>query len=219
MNEAEFTRRLAARALQIGLRIDEPEQRGMFLHFQLLRRWNRKINLTGITDPDQIITKHFIDSLTLADLPEAGFRVLDLGSGAGFPGLPLALMRADLSLVLAEAGARKRAFLDQVVRILGLSRVRIVGRSTEIEDDPDLAHGFDLVVTRALGGFPRILTRAAPFLREGGRILAMKGPRVFKELVEHAAYIEEAGFSARVVIEVRLPDSGEKRLVVSLAAE
>ena len=216
MNESEFCQTLAERARQIGIRVDPPEQRRMFIHFQLLQHWNRRINLTGLSDPDEILTTHFIDSLSLADLADAGARVLDIGSGAGFPGLPLAVIRRDLTIVLSEAHAKKREFQEQAIRLLGVDRVSVISRSNEHEDDPHLRGTFHVVVTRALGGFDRILAAALPFLRPDGRILAMKGPQVFAELATHAEEIEREGFAARVVRETLLPDSGKKRLVVAL---
>ena len=188
----------------------------MFVHFQLLEKWNRRINLTGLTDAGAILTTHFIDSLTLADLPDANARVLDVGSGAGFPGLPLAVIRRDLTVVLSEAHARKREFQEQAIRLLALDRVSVIGRSSDHTAAPLLRETFHVVVSRALGGFDRILAAAVPFLRADGRVLAMKGPQALDELAEHAGMIERMGFVARVVREMVLPESGKTRLIVAL---
>jgi 16S rRNA (guanine527-N7)-methyltransferase len=221
VNEAEFCRALADRARQIGIRVEPPEQQRMFVHFQLLARWNQRINLTTITQPDEIVTGHFVDSLVLADIPDAGARVLDLGTGAGFPGLPLAVIRRDLTVVLSEAHAKKREFLEQAIRLLGLDKVTVIRRSTEYEDEsrdgePTLRDSFDYIAARALGPFERLLRFAAPLLRDRGTILAMKGPKVFREIEAETSAIEMYGFTAKILRETLLPESGKRRFVVAL---
>jgi 16S rRNA (guanine527-N7)-methyltransferase len=144
---------------------------------RLLREWNERFNLTGITDDQGLQVKHFLDSLTvLPALPTGAARVADVGTGAGFPGLPLKLIRPELRLTLIEATGKKVTFLEAVIAALNLSGVAVVkARAEEIGQDPAHRERYDAVLARAVAELPVLLEYTLPLARVGGAVIAQKG--------------------------------------------
>lgn len=153
-------------------------------YLRLLLQWNRVQHLTSYRRPAEIVEKLFLDSLLfLRWVPPGRARLLDLGAGAGIPGLPLKIVKPEITLTLVEARRRRASFLTAVVRELALDGVSVLaGRAEDLlEADPGLQAEFDVVVTRAVGPLPSILPLAMAFLRSGGRLIA-SGPPVGKPL-------------------------------------
>lgn len=145
-----------------------------FLHYRAeLLRWNERVNLTAIVDPEEVLTRHFLDSLAiLTAIDPPACRLLDIGSGAGFPGLPLKIVRPAWAVTLLEATARKVAFLRHVCQVLGLQGVTVVhGRAEQLGHDQRYRGSFDLVTARAVAALPVVLEYAAPYCRVGGTIV------------------------------------------------
>lgn len=154
----------------------------------MLKDWNQKINLISRNDEGHILTKHMIPSLGLSkvlDFP-VGCRVMDLGAGAGFPGLPLKLVRSDLRVVLVESKRKKSWFLSKVVDVLGLEGVEVV--MNRVEDLGDDAGPFDFIVSRAVTHLHRLWQWSLPLLKaQGGTLVAMKGRNADEELRHYRA--------------------------------
>ncbi|PLX83305.1 MAG: 16S rRNA (guanine(527)-N(7))-methyltransferase RsmG [Desulfuromonas sp.] len=180
-----------------------------------LLRWNRRINLTAITDPLDALEKHLVDSLSLVPLLEGTERLLDIGSGGGFPSLPVKLALRGLKVVSVDAVGKKVSFQRHVVRSLGLSGFEPLHARVEgLAGQAGRAAGFDLVVSRAfasLGDFARL---ARPFLASGGRIVAMKGSEGERELGEDLFRLEALGLRCSSLERFRLPASGAERTLV-----
>ena len=141
----------------------------VLLYLQLLLRWNQKINLTAIRDPETSVTRHFGESLFLASQTELRGALVDIGSGAGFPGLALKIAFPELALTLLEPVAKKRAFLKEATRVCGFSNVEV--RAERLEDfAPPRPHHFDLATCRAVGHLERLLPLGAHSLKPGGRM-------------------------------------------------
>ncbi len=148
----------------------------MAMHARELIRWNKKFNITSIVDPKQIATKHFIDSIAIAPHVPENASVLDLGSGGGFPGFPLKVVRPDVRVVMADASRKRVSFLNFLVRQSGLESVRAIhARAEALAKDENHAGQFDVVTSRAFTALDRFVSLARPFLSKGGVILAMKG--------------------------------------------
>src|SRR5438105_407262 len=156
---------------QLGLDVNGPAGRERPLLQQFLRYrqelldWNTRINLTAITDPGEVMIKHFLDSLSLLlvyDVPDA--RLLDIGAGAGFPGLPLKIVRPQWHVVLLEATGKKVKFLQHIIEALQLKDVVVVhGRAEELAHKAEYRGSFDVVTARAVASLPTLLEYAAPF--------------------------------------------------------
>ena len=145
---------------------------------ELLVEWNQKMNLTAITDPLGVTVKHFADSLAaLPLLPEKqGISLIDVGTGAGFPGIPLAIVRPDIKLTLLDSLNKRLVFLETVCNELGIPVRRIHARAEEGGRKPELREQFDVATARAVAALPVLLEYCLPFVKCGGRFLALKGP-------------------------------------------
>ncbi len=181
-----------------------------------LLRWNPRRNLTAITDRDEVQEKHLIDSLTLLPFARQATRLLDLGSGAGFPALPLKIVCPELVVVSVDAVGKKVDFQRHVVRTLGLHGFTALHeRAERLADHQDYRSGFDLVTARALCSLDDLVALAGPFLGPGGRLVAMKGPEGQRELSEQFDHLKQKGWSASLH-RLNLPVSGAERCLVEL---
>jgi 16S rRNA (guanine527-N7)-methyltransferase len=187
----------------------------LLLFMMELRKWNRKINLTAITTERGIIIKHLLDSLTVVSHLPQGARLLDLGSGGGFPCIPLALVRPDLKVTSVDATLKKIHFQRHAARLLGLSNFEALQARG---DTLAQTHGesFDLVLSRGFSSLPEFVSLAKPLLAPGGVIIAMKGKSGSEEAAEAAPFLEEQGLVVREVVRFRLPASGDERSLVIL---
>lgn len=184
---------------------------------QELLRWNRTHNLTAITDPAEVAEKHLADSLTLLPLLGGAKRLLDLGSGAGFPALPLKIACPALEIVSVDAVGKKIAFQRHVVRTLQLTGFTAVhGRAEDLPGSSACGPGFDIVTARALGSLPLLVRLAAPCLAVEGRLLAMKGAEGAAELAAAQTELASLGFICTGQRPVRLPASGAERCLIIL---
>lgn len=145
------------------------------LYLDLLVKWNRKINLTAERDPEEILTRHVFDSLQYSRVLQPGFRVMDIGSGAGFPGIPLKIIFPEMALVMVESQRKRCSFLEVAVREIGLDGATVVnGRA---EDIPAQQEGqFDAVIFRAVSGLNPCLALGERFVATGGRLVVKKPP-------------------------------------------
>jgi 16S rRNA (guanine527-N7)-methyltransferase len=146
-----------------------------------LRKWNKAYNLTSLKTDEDIIVKHFLDSLLyLKALPDGEVSVMDVGSGAGFPGIPLKVMRPGIMMYLLEPSRKKANFLRHITRTLTLDAIEVVEK--RIEEVKSLT--VDVAVTRALFEIKEFIEKASPHVREGGRLILSKGPKIKEELKE-----------------------------------
>ncbi len=174
-----------------------------------LARWSSRINLTAILDPIEMADKHILDSLTVLRALEPGpLTVLDAGAGAGFPGLPLAIAREDLTVTLVDAVAKKVGFLKHAIAQLGLApRVRAVHLTLKGHPTAEGLPSFDVAVSRALADPARWAALANPYLRPGGTLVAMAGP--------DAPAAQLPGWTGPEVDRLRLPLSGDARTLLT----
>ncbi len=200
-----------------GRPLDPSQLAGLHRHADLLAEWNRKISLTSITDPDEIRIKHFLDSLS-CELALTGRQInsmIDVGTGGGFPGLPLKLLHPDTALTLADSVAKKTAFLSLIVQELGLEGVSVfTGRAEELGQMPEHRERYDLALARAVAGLAVLVEYLLPLVKVGGMMLAQKGNTALKELAEAQTAITTLGGKALLPIEVTLPDNPEPRYLL-----
>lgn len=167
----DLGRLLAEGLAQMGVAAEAGQREGLLVFLQLLRKWNRVYNLTSITDPADMVRLHLLDSLAV--LPHLkGRRVLDVGTGAGLPGIPLALLAGDKEFTLLDGNSKKTRFVQQAIIELGLRNARVVHARIERFADPE---GFDVILARAFASLPVIVEHTRRLLAPGGVILAQKG--------------------------------------------
>jgi 16S rRNA (guanine527-N7)-methyltransferase len=185
--------------------------------YDLLIDANRTMNLTTIREEKDIVLKHFIDSLTCltADPFESELSLIDVGCGAGFPGLPLRLVRPSLRLTLLDSTQKKVHFLENLCKALNLSGViPLWGRAEDIGHDPKHREVYDRAVARALGSLSVVCELCLPFLKIGGILMAQKGPEVEAELEAGRKSAELLGGRVRRDISLQLPVSGDARRLI-----
>jgi 16S rRNA (guanine527-N7)-methyltransferase len=178
--------------------------------------WNTHSNLTAITDPEEVLLKHMLDSLSLLEVyhPERA-RVLDIGSGAGFPGLPLKIARPAWDVVLLEATGKKVHFQRHVIQLLDIHNVEAIhGRAEELAHRAEYRTSFDLVTARAVAALPLLLEYAAPFCRPGGQILLPRKGDLPEELAQGKRAAHTLGLSLQASLPVTLPGLRDGRRIL-----
>lgn len=182
-----------------------------------LLRWTRRRNLTAITNRDEVLEKHLADSLTLLPFARRAKRMLDIGSGAGFPALPLKIVCPALEVVSVDAVGKKIDFQRHVARTFGLKGFTALhARIETLTDHSQYLAGFDLLTARALCSLDELVAMADPFLASGGCLVAMKGPEGLQEYAALRDLLQEGGWST-VLHRLVLPHSGAERCLIELA--
>jgi len=163
-----------ARAFDLDL--DRHHTELFAVHATELLHWNNTINLTTITDPFEVAVKHFVDSLAPAKLVSPGVTLLDIGSGSGFPGIPLKVIMPSLAVTLIDASRKRVNFLKHVIRTLKLEGIQALHiRAEDLADDPAYRRHFDFITSRALTDLKSFIRQARPLLAVGGQMIALKG--------------------------------------------
>ena len=197
-------------AAAFGVEVDAALAERFDTYARLLVEWNEKMNLTAITDPTGIAVKHFADSLTAAPLLPAGeISLIDVGTGAGFPGVPLALLRGDIRLTLLDSLNKRLTFLDALCRALALPVTLIQARAEEGGQRADLRVRFDVATARAVAALPVLCEYCLPFVRVGGKFIALKGPDAENEAAAAAHAVGILGARVAEVRETTLSADGE----------
>jgi len=200
-------------AKELGVSLSAEQLALLDLFAEELKRWTRKINLTAITDDDGIAVKHFVDSLSLLKVVQGSGRLLDIGSGAGFPCIPVKIVLPDLDIVSVDAVVKKISFQKQAVRLLSLSQYSALHVRAETLAATYAAY-FDWVVSRAFSDLPSFVAMALPLLKDDGRIVAMKGRNAAEEVAAAEDALAEMGARVDSVLDFQLPGAGDARSLV-----
>jgi 16S rRNA (guanine527-N7)-methyltransferase len=212
-----YMEKLKAGAKKLGLQLTPGQLEQYETYYQELMAWNKRVNLTAITDYEEVQIKHFLDSLTLvlAQPINTGVRLIDVGTGAGIPGIPLKIAFPSIGLVLLEAVAKKAAFLRHISQKLGLEDVEIVvGRAEEIAHRSEYREKFDLVLSRAVAPLPTVVELVLPFCAIGGSFIAQKKGGTSEEVSNAARAIDIMGGRLREIRAVDLAEFADKRFLV-----
>ena len=213
MNERIFRDGLA----ELSAEPSAEQLRQFMAYSRLLKEWNEKMNLTAVTDDDGISVKHFLDSaLPLYHIDFGGCaKIADVGTGAGFPGLPIKLLRPDTELTLIDSLNKRIGFLSAVVAELGLSGVTCVhGRAEDLGKDAAYRESFDAAVSRAVANMTVLCEYCLPFVKVGGMFVALKAADAEEELTAAKPMIGELGGEAESVISAPLPMSDITRTLI-----
>lgn len=198
-------------AAALDLRLSREQLSSLEHHLRLLVQWNRHVDLVSPGSIEQVVERHFLDSLLLLVMARltVGWRVADIGSGAGFPGLVWAAVRPDLQVTLVEPRRKRAGFLERVLLETGTGNVVVVARrAEELHADPEHSHAYDVVVARAVAGYDLVVRLALPLVRPGGGVFVPLGPEVMvsgAEIVE--TQVPWAPGRTRRVASVRAPAS------------
>src|SRR6266487_295006 len=202
---------------KLGLELTEQQSKQFLCYQQELLNWNARMNLTAITDPEEVLMKHFLDSLSLLLVYDApNVRLLDIGAGAGFPGLPIKIVRPQWQVVLLEATGKKVRFLQHVIETLQLEgAIAVHGRAEELAHKADYRGSFDMVTARAVASLSALLESSAPFCRVGGQIIFPKKGDLTEELAQGRRAAFQVGARFKADVPVTLPGlKDDRRLLV-----
>lgn len=209
-----FNKELFTENLQ-GIAVSDKQLELLDSFGALLTEKNKSVNLTSITDPDGIAVKHFADSISLlkADIPQ-GAKVLDLGCGAGFPGIPLLIMRPDIKLTLLDSTGKKLDFVSEALDALGLEAEVFHGRAEELGQNPDYREKYDIVVSRAVAYLNTLCELALPLVKPGGTFIPMKGASAAEEAKAAYTAIKTLGGNLEKSIDFTLTDGSRSLLII-----
>lgn len=217
MKIEEFSQALYKSAKAIEVELNEQQIEKFYEYMNLLLEWNKKINLTAITVPEEIILKHFIDSLTIASKIKEGATLVDIGTGAGFPGIPLKIYRKDIKIVLVDSLNKRLNFLKEVIKKLGLEKIETIhSRAEEFGKNKKYRETFDVATSRAVANLSTLSEYLLPLVKEKGICICMKGGEIEEELERAKKAIKILGGKVLKVEKFELPKSSIKRSIVLL---
>ncbi len=201
-----------------GLEISDQQLHQFDQYYEMLIEKNKVMNLTAITEPDEVMVKHFFDSAILlkyVDIP-IGAKFLDLGTGAGFPGIPLKIMRPDLKITLADSLNKRILFLQDVIEALGLTQIEAIhGRAEELSRNKMYREKYDFVVSRAVANLSTLSEYCIPFVKVGGNFISYKAAGAREEIDSSSHALKELTSSVTDTYSFDLPmDAGERNLIV-----
>ena len=219
-NEKELQEYFKKLAKDINVEINDEEINEFSLYMDLLLEWNEKINLTAITEKNEIILKHFIDSLTIYKYIKENDKIADVGTGAGFPGIPLAIMKKQNEVVLVDSLNKRINFLNEVIKKLKLENViAIHSRAEDFGKEKEYREKFDIVTSRAVANLTVLVEYLLPLVDVGGYCICMKGPNIEEELNQSKFAIKTLGGKIEKVEKIVLPDSDFERNIVIIKKE
>ena len=211
----EFKEKMIINVDKLGINLSEIQLKQFYNYMNLLIEWNKKINLTAITEPDEIILKHFVDSLTISKYISDGTNVVDVGTGAGFPGIPLKIVRQDVDITLLDSLQKRINFLDEVINELNLEKITTVhSRVEDFGKNKKYREEFDIATSRAVANLSTLSEYLLPLVKVGGKVISMKGSLIQEELENSKNAIKILGGQIEKVDEFDLPNSDINRNIV-----
>lgn len=210
-----FQEKLKKECEKMQIDIKESQIEKFYIYMNLLLEWNQKINLTAITDCDEIIIKHFIDSLTICKYLKKESSVVDVGTGAGFPGIPIKIVREDLNIILVDSLNKRIRFLEEIIKKLELENIKAIhSRAEEFGRNIKYREKFDYATSRAVANLSTLSEYLIPLVKIKGKVISMKGSTIDEELEESKKAINVLGGKILNIDEFNLPSSDIKRNVI-----
>ncbi len=215
MEIKEFEEKLNNHIKKINIFLEEEQMLQFYRYMNLLLKWNNKINLTAITEIDDIILKHFVDCLTIERYFTKGSSVVDIGTGAGFPGIPLRIYRRDLKITLVDSLKKRITFLNEVIQQLNLKNIESIhARAEEFCKNKKYREQFNFATSRAVANIATLSEYLLPAVKVKGKVIFMKGSDIEEELKKGKKAIKILGGKIENVDSFNLPNSDIKRNII-----
>ena len=211
----EFSYEMKDKMKRINIDITNKQVEKFFSYMNLLIEWNKKINLTTIIEPKEIIIKHFVDCGTILKYLKDGENIIDIGTGAGFPGIPIKILNENLNVTLVDSLNKRINFLNEVCIALDLENIELIhSRAEDLAKNKSYRENFDKSVSRAVANLTTLAEYDLPFIKKGGQMIAMKGVEIEKELQNAEKAINILGGKIIEVNKFTLIDTDNKRSIV-----
>lgn len=220
MDLNEFANEINKYANMMNIKLNNTQIEKFYTYMNMIIEWNEKINLTAIVEPKEIIIKHFIDSLTVAEYIEDDSKIIDVGTGAGFPGIPLKIYNDSYEVTLLDSLNKRINFLDEVISALDLKKIETIhGRAEDFAQDNNYREKYDYAISRAVAPLNILLEYLTPYTKVKGRVIAMKGSNVEEEILQAQNAMKKLDVSIEKNQEMELPDKSGSRYIVVLKKE
>jgi len=220
MSKEAFLSQMEDKLLELKIHFSVEQLEQFFEYMNLLIEWNEKMNLTAITEPEEIILKHFIDSITILNKLEDNAKIVDVGTGAGFPGIPLSIMNPTLKITLVDSLNKRLIFLQEVVNKLNLKNIEIVhARAEEFGQNKKYRESFDFATSRAVANLSTLSEYLIPLVKVNGKVISMKAAEAQQEINDAKKAIEILGGKIEKIEEFNLPQSDIGRTVIVIKKE
>lgn len=214
MND-DFKNKMIELSKKINIDITDEQLKKFYRYMYLLLEWNEKINLTAITETDEVILKHFIDSMTVFKYLVESKNIIDVGTGAGFPGIPIAIMNQNKNITLLDSLNKRINFLNEVCSELKINNIKTYhGRAEEFGHNKQHREKYDIAISRAVANMTTLVEYLIPFIKVGGRCICMKGNDIEEELEQAKFAIKELGGKIEKVERFNLPNSDMERNII-----
>ena len=215
MDINEFSNSLKKYSNKVGIELTDEQVSSFYKYMGMLLDWNEKINLTAITEPNEVIMKHFVDSITINKYVDKNASVIDVGTGAGFPGIPLSIIRSDSKVTLMDSLNKRIKFLDEVINENNLINVQTIhSRAEELGNNTKYREQFDIATSRAVASLNVLLEYLLPFVKVGGYCICMKGANVEDEIKDAKKALEVLNGEIVDIESFNLPDTDYSRNIV-----
>ena len=215
----EYFQLMKEASLEVGLDLTENQYNQFIMYMRLLQEWNEKINLTAITEDEEVIKKHFIDCIKAfkSNAVKNAKTIIDVGTGAGFPGLPIAIMNPNVKVTLLDSLNKRINFLDTVIAKLGLKNViTIHSRAEDGARKPEFRENFDVATSRAVANMAVLSEFCLPYVKLNGYFVALKGPAIDDEISDGKKAISTLGGELENIVEVNIEESDLKHNIVEI---
>ena len=215
----KFKEQMESGLSELGLLLKQEQIDQFYQYYQLLIEWNKVMNLTAITEIEDVVTKHFLDSISLSkiidNIDTASFSLIDVGTGAGFPGIPLKIVFPKLSITLLDSLNKRVKFLKEVITQIDLDDIHAIhGRAEDYGRNPDYREQFDYCVSRAVANIATLSEYCIPFIKSGGYFVSYKSGKVDEELTKGKKAISELGGNLEQVVKFQLAGANAERSLV-----
>ena len=214
MDLINFTSKIQEECKKINVNLEAEQIEQFYTYMQELIEWNNKMNLTAIIEPEEIIKKHFIDCLSIIKYIKDDNKIIDVGTGAGFPGIPIKIANKSLNITLLDSLNKRISFLNEIITKLKLSNIETVHARAEEYIANGKREKYDIAVSRAVANLPTLLEYLMPYVKVNGICICMKGPKAQAELEESKKAIEILGGRLEKIENIKIDENMDRNIII-----